>query len=95
MSISWTAIVTWLIVGSLAGALTGLLLKRSRHGYGMWANLGIGLVGALIGGAIFTVFGIDLGLRHIAVSLQDLLSALLGSLLFLAGLRLWKTRRAG
>ena len=93
MSVSWTAVVTWLIVGSLAGALTGLLLRGTRYGYGKWANLAIGLVGALIGGAVVNVFGIQMGLASISVSVQDLLAAFLGSLVFLAALRFWKGRR--
>ena len=46
-------------------------------------NLGIGLVGALIGGSIFRWFNIDLGLGDLAISFQDLLAAFLGSLTFL------------
>ena len=93
MSFSWTAIITWLLVGSLAGSLTGTLVKGSKGGYGRWTNLGIGLVGALIGGALFSLFGIDLGLSRIAISVQDLVAAFLGSLLFLVGLRVWKKRK--
>ena len=93
MSLSWATIVTWLIVGSLAGALTGLLLRGTRYGYGRWTSLGIGLVGALIGGAIFRVLGVELGLRQVSVNLQDVVAALLGSLLFLVALRVWRWRR--
>lgn len=93
MSLSWTALVTWLIVGSLAGALTGLLLRGTKYGYGKWSNLGIGLVGALIGGAVVNVLGIEMGLARISISLQDIIAAFLGSLLFLIGLRYWRGRK--
>ena len=93
MSFSWTAVITWLIIGFLAGSFAGMLVKRTKEGFGRWSNLGIGLVGALIGGAIFSVFGIDMGLRRISISLQDLIAALVGSLLFLAGLRYLANRQ--
>ena len=89
---SWTTLITWLIVGALAGALTGMVVKQKKRGYGPLANLGIGLVGALIGGGLFRVFGIDLGLGRISISAEDLLSAFLGSLIFLAALRFYRSR---
>lgn len=85
-------LIVWLVVGALAGSLTGLLVKRSKHGFGAASNLAIGLVGALIGGALFYVFGIDLGLGTIAVSLEDLVAAFVGSLIFLGLLRMWRKR---
>jgi uncharacterized membrane protein YeaQ/YmgE (transglycosylase-associated protein family) len=87
MDITWSLIVVWLIVGALAGSLAGMVVKRSKEGFGRLANIGIGLVGALFGGLFFKIFNINLGLRNIVVSLEDLVSAFLGSLLFL--LVLW------
>jgi hypothetical protein len=52
--------------------------------------VGIGLVGALIGGAIFRLFGIWPALNSTAISLRDLLAAFIGSLLFL--LLVWMVR---
>ena len=43
-------IIVWLIVGALAGTLTGAVVKGTKEGYGKWKNLGIGLLGAIIGG---------------------------------------------
>lgn len=86
---SWPAVITWLIVGALAGFLAGMLVKRKRRGYGPLANLGIGLVGAVLGGGLVRAFGIDFGLGRIEVNLQDLVAAFLGSLLFLAGLKIY------
>ena len=77
-------IVVWIIVGMLAGSLTGLALKRNKKGFGWYVNLGIGMVGALIGGFLFDLLNIDLGLANISVSLQDIVSAFVGSLIFLA-----------
>jgi uncharacterized membrane protein YeaQ/YmgE (transglycosylase-associated protein family) len=60
-----------------------MFFVRQRRGFGPLGNLAVGFVGALIGGLIFYAFHIDLGLGAIAVTLEDLVAALLGSLLFL------------
>jgi uncharacterized membrane protein YeaQ/YmgE (transglycosylase-associated protein family) len=77
-------LAVWLIVGLLAGSLAGFVMKRSKKGYGHFINLGLGLVGALIGGFLFDLLRIDLGLANISVGLQDIVSAFVGSLVFLA-----------
>ncbi len=86
---SWSAVVTWLVVGALAGFFAGMLVKWRKRGYGPLANIGIGLVGALLGGGLMRAFGVDLGLGGIEVNLQDLLAAFVGSLLFLAMLKIY------
>ncbi len=62
MKITIDQIIVWLIVGALAGSFTGMVVKRAKEGFGRFTNLGIGLIGALIGGSIFRAFNIDLGL---------------------------------
>ncbi len=83
MEISISEMIVWLVVGALTGPVVGMLMKRSRDGFGKWRNLGIGLVGALIGGFLFKLFNIDLDLESFTISLQDLIAAFLGALLFL------------
>jgi uncharacterized membrane protein YeaQ/YmgE (transglycosylase-associated protein family) len=75
-------IIVWLIVGGLAGTLAGRLVTFKKEGLGRWTNLGGGLVGALIGGGLFKVFHIDLGLGEIKITFEDLIAAFLGSVLF-------------
>ena len=75
--------IVWLIVGGLAGNLAGRLATFSREGLGWWTNLGVGMVGALIGGLLFRIFHINLGLGDIKVTFEDLIAAFLGSLLFI------------
>ena len=92
MEITIGNVIGWLVAGILAGSLTGVLVKRSREGFGRLANIGIGLIGALIGGSLFQIFNINIGsLAEISVSLQDLVAAFLGSLIFL--LIVWLIRR--
>ena len=91
MDISVGQIVVWLIVGALAGSLVGLVVRRKKEGFGRWSNLGVGLVGAVIGGTVFDLFNIDLGLGEVKITFEDLISAFAGSLVFLA--MLWYIRK--
>ena len=83
-------LAVWIIVGLLGGSIAGLLVKRERSGFGVGRNLGIGLIGALIGGFLFRLFGLFPGLDKVAISLRDVVAAVVGSLLVLAALWLWR-----
>jgi uncharacterized membrane protein YeaQ/YmgE (transglycosylase-associated protein family) len=93
MSITLSQIIVWIIVGALAGSLTGMIVKRSKEGFGKYMNFGIGLVGAFIGGLLFELFNINLGLGSISVSFEDILAAIIGSLLFLIIIWIIQTQR--
>ena len=97
MNITIDDVITWLIVGALAGSLAGMLIKRRKEGFGHVVNLGIGLVGALIGGFLFRILRIDLGiLGQISINLREVVAGFLGSLVFLAiiwGVRWQMARR--
>ena len=83
MNLTLTQLIVWLIVGGLAGTLAGRLMTFKKEGLGFWTNLGVGMVGALIGGFIFHVFNIGPVLAEIKITLRDLIAAFLGSLLFI------------
>lgn len=89
MPFTASQVIVWLIVGLIGGTLAGILVKRERAGFGFWMNFGIGLVGAIVGGFLFR--GLDLlpALEQIAISLRDVISAFVGSLLFLLAWSLW------
>lgn len=82
MNLTIGQFIVWLIVGGLAGNLTGRLVTFKKEGLGRWTNLGVGMAGALIGGLLFRVFHINLGLGDLKVTFEDLIAAFLGSLLF-------------
>src|SRR5262249_54123824 len=85
MNITFDQVVTWLIVGALAGSLAGLLVTRTKKGFGPLLNLGVGLAGAIIGGIAFKLLRINLGiLGEIKISMEELIEGFLGSLVFLA-----------
>lgn len=55
---------------------------------GRWANLLLGMIGAVIGGELFKLFRIDFGLGELKVTFEDLIAGFLGSLLVIL---LWRT----
>ena len=96
MTVNIADITVWIIVGMLAGTLAGLIVKRRKAGFGHLENLGLGLVGALIGGYLFDLFRIAPALDNISISLRDIVAAFVGALLFLVLLhyaRAWYRQR--
>ena len=92
MSITLAKLIVWVVVGLIAGSLASAVVTWKWSGLGRWTCLGVGLVGALIGGVLFGLFNIFPGLEAISVSLRDIVSAFVGSLIFL--LILWIVRNA-
>jgi uncharacterized membrane protein YeaQ/YmgE (transglycosylase-associated protein family) len=83
-------VIVWIVVGLLGGSLAGLIVKRDREGFGVMRNLGLGLAGALVGGLLFRLLRLWPGLDQIAISLRDVVSAFIGSMLVLVGLWAWQ-----
>ena len=92
--LSFDHLIVWIVVGLIGGGLAGALTTWERGGFGLFRNLGLGLVGALVGGLFFRVFGIWPGLDKIAISLRDVIAAFVGSLVVLAALWIWRKFKA-
>lgn len=82
-------VIVWLVVGLIGGTLAGFITTRRRSGHGFFRNLGIGLIGAIVGGFVFGLAGLFPRLDNIAISLRDVVAAFAGSLLVLFALWLW------
>jgi uncharacterized membrane protein YeaQ/YmgE (transglycosylase-associated protein family) len=54
--VSLSGIIWWLVVGLIAGALAGLVMRGG--GYGIVGDIIVGLVGALVGGFVAGLFGL-------------------------------------
>lgn len=85
-------LVVWIVVGLIGGALAGRIVTWDKQGFGLWSNLGLGLVGALVGGLLFRFFGIWPNLDKFSVSLRDIVAAVIGSLIVL--IVMWLVRRS-
>jgi len=82
--------VAWLIIGALAGTLAGRLVTFSKKGLGLWTNLAVGMGGALVGGLVRKLAGVDFGLGVVTLTFEDLIAAFLGSLVLIVGIWLWR-----
>ncbi len=76
-------IILWIILGGVAGWIASMLMGRDNQ-MGAIANIIVGIVGALIGGFLFNLFGLP---GNTGFNLWTLLVAIVGSvaLLFLVG----------
>jgi uncharacterized membrane protein YeaQ/YmgE (transglycosylase-associated protein family) len=83
-------LIVWAVVGLLGGTIASLAVTWTCVGFGRWRNFGLGLVGALVGGFIFRLFGLFPGLDRISVSLRDVVAAFAGSLIVLVAYWIWK-----
>lgn len=80
---SLVGFVSFLLIGALAGWLSGMIVKG--RGFGPLGNILVGIVGAFLGGLVFGLVGISAnGL------LGQLIFATLGALLFVWLLRFIK-----
>lgn len=74
-------IIAWIVVGLIAGYLARLALPGKEPGpSGIVGDLIVGVVGAIVGGWIFSLFGLG-GVTGINVG--SILIAFLGGVLFL------------
>ena len=87
---SLSQFIVWIVVGLLGGSLAGLIITWDRKGFGHLRNLAVGLVGALVGGLLFRMLGLFPRLDSVAISLRDVVAAVVGSLIVLTALWLWK-----
>jgi uncharacterized membrane protein YeaQ/YmgE (transglycosylase-associated protein family) len=85
--VSDQSLLVILVVGLIAGWLASHLVRGT--GYGLIADLCLGIVGALIGDWLFPRLGLHFGSGILA----DIISATLGAVLLLIVLRL--VRRGG
>ena len=48
-------ILSWIVLGLIAGFIGGKIVNR--QGQGFWLDIALGIVGALVGGFLFSTFG--------------------------------------
>lgn len=80
-------ILWWILVGLVAGWVTGKLMKGG--GYGFWLDIILGIVGALVGGFIASA----VGLRPEGGLIYTILIAIAGSVIVVFVFRLITGKR--
>ncbi len=73
-------IITWIIVGLIAGALGKLIMPGDDPG-GIIVTILLGIVGAFVGGFVFNLFG---GAGVTGLNLGSILVATVGAIILLA-----------
>ena len=48
-------IISWIILGLIAGFIGSRIVDK--QGQGFWLNIALGIIGALVGGFLFDLFG--------------------------------------
>ncbi len=84
-------LISWIVVGLIAGWLAGKVMKEG--GYGLMGDIVVGVLGGLLGGWIAT------NLLHIkgavtGINVESILVALCGSVVLLVGMRLLRGGRS-
>lgn len=86
MSMTIGQFLVWIVIGAISGTLAGVAVTRSKQGFGLPGNLLLGMFGAVIGGFLFRLIGILPDLDALSVSVRDIVSAVVGSLIVLGAL---------
>jgi uncharacterized membrane protein YeaQ/YmgE (transglycosylase-associated protein family) len=83
------SIIAWIILGLIAGYIGSRIVDK--EGRGLWLNMALGIVGAIVGGIIFSVFGAG-GVT--GVNLYSIIVAVIGSIVVLWIYHTFSGRRA-
>jgi uncharacterized membrane protein YeaQ/YmgE (transglycosylase-associated protein family) len=82
-------IISWLILGLIAGFIGSKIVNKS--GQGFWLDIALGIVGAIVGGFLFSgVFGME-GIT--GLNIWSLIVAIVGSIVVLWGYHALAGRR--
>ena len=78
------SILSWIVVGLIAGWLAGMVMKRG--GFGLIGDIIVGVIGGVLGGFIASYF-FKIGDPMSGINLQSILIAFLGAVVLLLILR--------
>jgi len=84
-------ILSWIVVGLIAGWLAGLVVKGS--GYGCIGDIIVGVIGGLLGGWIASSF-FHMGDAMTGINLESILVAFVGAVILIIILRVVSGRSA-
>jgi len=80
------SLITWIIFGGIVGWLASILMGKNG-GMGILANILVGIIGAMVGGAIAGMIGLE-GVSGFNVS--SFIIAMAGSILLIAIINLFE-----
>jgi uncharacterized membrane protein YeaQ/YmgE (transglycosylase-associated protein family) len=71
-------IISWIVLGLIAGFIGSKIVDS--QGQGLWLNIALGIVGALVGGFLFDLFGAS-GVT--GLNIYSMIVAIVGSVVVL------------
>ena len=83
------SVIGWIILGLAAGYIASRIVDKS--GEGMMLDIALGIIGALVGGMLFSFFGVP-GVT--GLNIYSLLVAVVGAIVVLALYHMLTGRRA-
>jgi uncharacterized membrane protein YeaQ/YmgE (transglycosylase-associated protein family) len=72
------SIISWIILGLIAGFVGAKIVDR--EGQGLWLDIALGIIGALVGGFLFSLFGAS-GVT--GLNIWSMIVAIIGSIVVL------------
>ena len=72
------SIISWIILGLIAGFVGGKIVNS--EGQGFWLNIALGIIGALVGGFLFSLFGASV---VTGLNIWSMIVAIVGSIVVL------------
>ena len=72
------SIISWIILGLIAGFVGAKIVNR--EGQGFWLDIALGIIGALVGGFLFSFFGAS-GVT--GLNIYSMIVAIIGSIVVL------------
>ena len=76
----------YVLIGIAAGFLAGKIMKGKS--FGLWVNLVVGIAGAIIGGWVFSLLGINVETR-----IGSLVTAVVGAIILLWLIAFFKKKK--
>jgi uncharacterized membrane protein YeaQ/YmgE (transglycosylase-associated protein family) len=81
----WMGLISWIVVGLIAGFLAGMVMKGG--GYGLIGDIIVGVVGGLLGGYLASYF-LHIPNAMSGINLESILVAFVGAIILLLIIRL-------
>lgn len=81
-------IISWLVLGLIAGFISSRIVNKA--GQGFWLDIVLGIVGAIVGGFLFSAFGMK-GIT--GLNIWSMIVAIVGSVVVLWGYHAVADRR--
>ena len=86
-------IIIWLVVGGIIGWIASLIMRTNAQ-QGIFLNIIVGIVGAFLGGWLGGMLGFGSSINSGDFSLSGLLTSLVGAIILLAIVNLFRRGKA-